>query len=683
MERTTARTVCGICNGSCGMLVTLEQGRVVAVRGDALHPVSRGYLCPKGLAVAEMVNAPDRLRRPLRKKPSGEWEEISWEDAVDFAAERLSAVKECHGAEAVAVHVGQPGVRKEFTPYMERFCQAFGTPNFSTSGSHCHLAKVMAGRLTYGGLPTADFANSNCIALWGYNPQVTNPPLMRSMERALAKGARLIVIDPRTTPLARRADIHLQPRPGTDGALALGMLHVVVGEKLYDQGFVERWTTGFDQLVELVAFYPLEKVAAITGVDPEAIGAAARLYAGSTPACSYPGISLDLQTNGVQSIRAIAILQAITGNLDVAGGARFVPPAPLASLQLATNLGGQRPAIGQERFPLFQQMHGHAQSNLYADAILEGAPYPLKALVVSGSNPAVTWPNAGKVKKALGALDFLAVMDNFPTESSRCADLVLPAAHFLERNELWDASSVFGVQRIGLAPQLLVNQECRSDWEFWCALAKRLGFARHFPWENELEAIGFRLQPMGLTVDELRAHPEGIVFQQNGERKYEKNGFATPSGKVELYSEALARHGYDPLPAYREPAESPLSTPELAGRYPLIATTAARNFAYFHSRYRNIPSLKRRAPQPVVEMHPETAAALGVVAGDRVTVASERGSIELAVAIMAGGLPGVVSILHGWQEANSNYLTDDLKLDPISGFPADCAVQVRIVKLMG
>ena len=680
-DQKTVNTICYICNGACGITLEISGGVVTGVRGDKDHPLTRGYICPKGKAIPEIVHAPDRLTKPLRKDASGEWREVSWDEAFDLIADKLTKIKAEHGPEALAIHVGQTGVRKEFPHYVERFAAAYGTPNCSAAGSHCHQSKRMANEITYGVLPSSDYANSNCIVLWGYNPAVVCPPQANDIARARARGAKLIVIDPLATPLARAADIHLQPRPGTDGALALGMLQVIIGEELYDKEFVANWTVGFEQLAELVKAYPPEAVEKITWVPAAKIAEAARLLALTSPANISAGNSVELQTNGFQAIRATAILQAITGNLDIAGGAVFLPPAKLSSLELSRSLPEGKPAIGQQEFPLFLKYTKRAQANIMYKAILDGTPYPLKGMIVDGSNPVLIWPNAGKVKEALSKLEFLVVIDHFMTETARQADLVIPATTFLGRHDLNDAASIYTTPRLFLSDQVL-DEEGISDWQFWIELARRLGFNEEFPWATEVEAIDFRLKPLGVTYDQLK-QDRSFVYAAKRERKYEKAGFKTPSGKVEIYSPELAAHGYDPLPVYREPAESPISAPRLAEEYPLILSTGARTIGYYHSRYRNIPSLRRLMPDPLVWVHPDTAARLGVADGDWVDVESSRGAIELRVSVIPALDPRVIYALHGWDSANSNLLTDSEVLDPVTGFPADRSFLARIVKKDG
>ncbi|GAB4263163.1 molybdopterin-containing oxidoreductase family protein [Thermincola ferriacetica] len=682
-EVKLAQSVCDMCNGncggSCGINLFIKKDMLIKTSGRQGHPLSHGYICAKGRLIPEILNAPDRLRHPLKKDGKGRFREISWDEAFSLITRQLKDIKAKYGAESLAVHVGHAGVRKEFTPYVELFCRLFGTPNFSTSGSHCYLSKLIANEITCGGLPVPDLPNSKCIILWGYNPKESYPPVKRIINEARKKGAGLIVVDPRATSTARESDLHLQLRPGTDTALALGLINVIIGENLYDREFVDKWTIGFSELLQHIRQYPPEEVAKITWVPADKIRKAARMYASCKPASIASGIAPELLTNGFQAERAMSVLQAITGNLDIPGGAIFTPPPKLSPVLVET--ATEKPAIGKEEFPLFHKYTNRAQANLYPRAILEGRPYPIKGLIVVGSNPVLTWPDAGKVKRALGKLEFLAVMDLFLTETAKLADLVLPAATFWERDEIWDHSYIIGDPRLGMAQKALPVGDVMTDWAFWLELATRLGYGHEFSPKTEYEAINFRLKPLGLDFEQLAECPNGYIYQEKQYKKYEEEGFNTPSGKVEIYSKQLENHGYYPLPTYHEPGESPWSTPEIARDYPFILSTGARVLSYIHSRYRNLPSFRKRAYEPLVEMNRKTAEKLKIKDGELIAVESLRGRIELKAKLTEELHPQVIYVPHGWAEANVNLLTDDTVLDPVTGFPAFRALLARVRKI--
>ncbi len=678
------RTVCCICDAHCGLRVFLSGGRVEKIEGQKEHPYSRGYVCPKGKAAAELLSSPDRLRHPLKRVANNKWCEISWDEALDITAQKLKEIAATHGPQAVAIHVGHAGVKGEALLYAERFCRVFGTPNFSTAGSHCHFSKLMAYKITCGELPVPDFRHSSCIVLWGHNPASSCPPLLRPINEALGRGAKLLVIDPKAAPLAQKADLHLQLRPGTDTALALALLHVIVKEKLYDQLFANRWTAGFERLSDHIEEYTPEKVEPVTWVPATKIREAAHLYAASSPACISAGIAVELSANGFEALRAISILQAVTGNLDIPGGAIFVSGPRLAPLKVNTAApkGSLEPAVGQAEFPLFYKYSGQAQANFYSRAILEGKPYFIKAMVIAGSNPLLTWPNYRATKSAFEHLEFLAVTDHFLTETARLADIVFPAASFLGRCEIWKNAGVYGTPVIGLNAAMADEGKARPDWEFWVELAWKMGYADYFPWPCERDAINFRLEPLGLTYEDLQAMPFGYTYGQWTPKKYERTGFKTPSGKVEIYSEELAKYGYDPLPVFCDPLKTWSAASPKETRYPLILTTGARKISYLHSRFRNIPSTRRLAPEPLVEVHPKTAAELGIAGGEKVAVETPWGSVEIKVKLTSDIHPLVICMPHGWEEANANILSCEEFADPVTGFPAVRCLPARITKIV-
>jgi anaerobic selenocysteine-containing dehydrogenase len=714
MARNVVKTVCNLCGlCGCGMEVVVEDGRVVEVRGDKEHPENVGVLCPKGRAMIDILYSPDRLKYPLKragKRGEGKWERISWDQALGLVAENLQKVKDNNGAEAVVFHKGSGHdlCAGDVRAYLYRLANVFGTPNLSSPFYDCNGPRSLNMFLTTGGVPAPDVENSKCILLWGINP--TDSALTRQIriQNALKAGAKLIVIDPRTTHSAKRADIHLQPRPGSDGALALGMLKVIVDTNLFDADFVAKWTVGFEDLKTLLAEYPLDKVERITWVPEEKIKKAATLYAETKPACIFLGNALDQQLNTSQVIRAIADMIAITGNLDTKGGNVIYSSMALAKnpIELHDHLSAEmnKKRLGNEflltRFEYTKIAH---EPSVYK-AILEEIPYPVKAMFIMAANPMLVSPSIRRVEAALKKLDFLAVADIFVTRTAQLADVVLPACTFLE--ETYYATYDAGAYSKPVLPGLLMLrpevvpplEESRPDWQIIVDLAKKLGYGEYFPWQSVEEAIDYELKLTGITSRELRRHSEGIqvtvpsflyqAFGNKGPRgrlliwflsrtrfkkypnmyhKYEKAGFLTPSKKVEILSSSLGKMGYDALPVYHEPVESPLGNPELARTFPLVLTTGAKTSCYVHSQMRNIPSLNRQMPYNVIEIHPDTAKDFGISEGDTVTLESPRGEIKCQISLLDGIHPNVVQLYHGFEEANANLLTDYASCDPITG----------------
>ena len=678
------KTDCILCVWGCGINAYVKGGKLVRVEGMTEHPLNQGLLCPKGKALVDYVYSPDRLKHPL-KKENGSWKRISWDEALDIIAERLQQIKESYGAHALAIFCGSIGVENyELAAFARRFRGAYGTPNFLSVESNCYRSRILAHQLTFGTFLIEEPEKAGCVILWGHDPDNSKMPPASKLYQALERGFELIVINPKRTPLAKRG-IHIPIRPGTDCALALSMLNVIISEDLYDKEFVKKYTVGFDKLAEHVKQYPPEKVEKITGVPAKDIEKIARIFARAESASIVQGIcSLDQQINGLQTNRALAILQAVTGNVDVPGGWVNVPFPHLGSLHIKVD----EDPIGAAEHPLFYQLWGrqspYGQTMYLADAILAEKPYPIKALIVTGGNPALTLPDSDKTQKALEKLDFLVVMDLFMTETARMADIVLPACSFLERSGVGYVYAVTsGLPYILLRKKVIEPLgECWPDWRFWCELGRRMGYADLFPWQTDEEVIEHWLKPTGLTIKQLaEENPVGVFFAEKRYNMAQRGEFKTLSGKIELYSPTLAEHGYDPLPVYIEPSQSPVSSPELATQYPLILTTGARILEYTHTQMRNIPRLRQQAPEPIAEVHPDTARKYGIADGDTIAVETRKGRIKIKVRVTEDLLPGVVSIPHGWAEANANLLTELEPRDPVTGYTQLKVLLCRIRKL--
>lgn len=675
------KTVCNMCYLRCGLDVYVDDGRITRIAPMKEHPFNT--LCPRAEAIIEWVYSPERITSPLRKV-NGKWIEISWDEAFEFICDKLTKIKEEYGARALVTYTGIAFAGcYDVRAVIGRFCDLYGTPNLTRGASYCHWVRVIGRSLTLDydvAELYSDFANSNCVLIWGANPDQSGHIPAAAIRVAKKRGAKLIVIDPRVIPLAKEADIHAQIRPNTDGALALGLLNVVIAEELYDKSFVDNWTIGFEQLAEHVKGYPPEKVAEITWVPADVIRDIARTYATTKPATMFQGISIDHSTNGIQTARASAILIAITGNFDIPGGNNNCPRLKETSFTIKEAAVPLEKSISPQ-YPLFSKFVTRPTSTPLAEVILSEKPYPLKALIVQGANPVLTWPNVNQLREAFAKLDLIVVIDLFMTETAKMADLFLPATTFLEKKYLV-------VYRSGPELPLLVRSEaaiepqgqCLDDWKIWAELGRRMGYEEYFPWEDSDEVYQAFIQPSGITIDQLKEKPGGIFYAQFEEKRYLKKGFNTPSGKVEIYSKLMEQHGYDPLPTFSEPPESPVRTPDLAKEYPLILISGPRVNVYTHSQHRNIPSLRQRVPEPLIEINTETAKKLGIVDGEMVNLESVRGKIELKAKVTDDIHPQVVSIQHGWLEANANLLTDDMARDPISAYPPFRSALCRVTK---
>jgi anaerobic selenocysteine-containing dehydrogenase len=680
------KTDCILCIWGCGINAYVEDGRLVKVEGMAEHPLNEGVLCPKGRNLVDYVYSPDRLKYPM-KKAKGGWQRISWDEALDEIAHKLKKVKDEYGAHSLAIFCGSVGVEhNELSTFARRFGGAYGTPNLFSVNSICFVCRVLAHRLTFGTFLLEEPEKAKFVILWGHDPDNSRLPLAAKLYKALDRGLELVVINPRRTSLAKRGS-HIPIRPGTDCALALGMLNVIISEDLHDKEFIKKNTVGFDELAEHVKQYPPQRVADITGVPADEIKRLARLFATAKPACIVPGTcGLDQRINGLQTHRALAILQIVTGNIDVPGGWAGVPFARLGSLSIKVE---EKP-IGADEHPLFHSIWGHrspyGQTTYLPDAILNEKPYPIKALIISAGNPVLTLPDSSKVKKALEKVEFLVVMDLFMTETAKLADIVLPASSFVERSGVgYVYSMTSGLPYILLRKKLIEPLgESLPDWRFWCQLGRRMGYEELFPWQTDEEVVEHWLKPLGLTIKQLKEeNPEGVFFAPKKYDMVQKGDFGTPSKKIEIYSQTLAEHGYDPLPNHVEPSQSLVSNPQLAKKYPLMLSTGARIQAYTNSKLRHVPALRRIAPEPLAEVHPDTAREYGVADGDMAAIETKGGEIKIRVRTTQDLMPGVVTVPHGWAEANANLLTELEPHDPVTGYPEFRPLLCRIRKLGG
>jgi anaerobic selenocysteine-containing dehydrogenase len=685
------KSTCRMCHGVCGVLVHIKNGRVVEVTGDPDCPTNMGYICPKGRASVEFLYHPDRLKYPQKRigeRGENKWQRISWDEALDTIAEKLLKFKRESGVESVATIIGTG--RPQLPMYM-RFSNCFGTPNHLSIINNCYFPRIVAARMTSGKFPVCDYygfggETPKLILNWGCNivgSGAADGMCGYQVTRTVKNGAKLIVIDPRKTGLAARADHWLQIRPGTDDALVLGMLHVIINEKLYDKEFVDKWTVGFDEFSERVNEYPPEKVAEITWIPAEDIRAAARLYATTKPACIQWGNGLDQNINTFQTVRAIHCLSAITGNLDVPGGdVPWIPPKGVRSygihgdqnLPLRERITPELKAkmLGGGRYKILDTAVIHPRHLL--DAIMSGKPYPIRALFVMGSNTLLNQTDPIRTAQAFRKVEFTAVTELFMTPTAQLADILLPASSWLENDEVADVHMGW----VALVRQKVAQiGECRDDKQILFDLARRLGLGDDFPWKDVRDFCDWTLEGSGITFEEFKKI--SVLTGEMWYKKYEQDGFDTPSGKVELKCSTLESMGYDPLPYYVEPPESPYSTPDLFKEYPLIITLGGRILGYFCSEGRQIKSLRKLNPDPIMEIHPDTAGKLGIQDGDWVWIESQRGRIKQRSKLTDGINPGVVHAQHGWwfpekeppeygfMESNVNLLAADMPCDPHTG----------------
>jgi anaerobic selenocysteine-containing dehydrogenase len=680
------RTACRGCHGGCGVNAYVKEGRVIRVEGDPESPIGHGSMCSKGLAVTQLAYHPDRVLHPL-KKGEGGWERISWDEALDTISERFRGVIQEHGPESIVI--GQ-GTGRDYESFLYRFANLLGTPNVLTAGHMCYVSRVGATLITCGNLPVCDYeGNPRCIVVWANKPLWTNPDEYKGVDfwNAYRRGSKLIVVDPREGFLAKRADLWLQLRPGTDAALALGFLNVIVEEGLYDKEFVGEYVHRWDAFVERVQEYPLERVEEITWVKKELIQEAARMYATTKPACIQWGVPIEQTINCTDNNRLLTALMAVTGNLDAPGGDVFFVPPPVRTVSefarhrdLSPEQRSKR--LGGEQYKLASRV-ALVTPKVVWDAILTDEPYPVKAVLLCGSNPVITRANAREVREALEKVEFLAIIDFFLTPTAELADIFLPAATWLEQNYVGDFWKRHGYV---VARQKVVEiGECWQDHKIFQELGKRMGQQADW-WDTLEDALSDMLEPSGLSWEEFRER--GYLRGEMEYRKYEERGFSTPTRKVELYSTLLEKWGYDPLPCYREIPESPVSRPDLLDRYPYILNAGLRTPVFFHSEHRMIPWLREIRPDPIVEIHPETARRHKIEEGQWVYIESARGRIKQQAKLNSGIDPRVIVAEHGWwfpelkdpghgwDIANVNLLTDN---DPGGFDPAMGSTNLRVL----
>jgi anaerobic selenocysteine-containing dehydrogenase len=696
------KSICTICDPTtqCGLDCYVKDGRIIKVEGSLEHPQNEGTLCAKGAAQRQWVYHEERLRTPLKRvgpRGSGQFVSISWTEALDTIADRLNQIKAESGPESVVFFSGYP---KQLRPFAQRLAMLWGSPNWATESSTCFTAMQMGWRLVYGQMAPPDLMNTKCVLVWTGNAFWSHTPSARRLLAARDRGVKFIVVDPRNSPIAAIADIHLKIRPGTDGALALAMANVIISEGLHDREFCAEWTRGFDEFKALAHQYTLELAEQITGVPAATIREAALLYATTKPAAMMPSSTPVVHhTNGVQNQRAAAALVGLTGNFDVPGGNVPLPPGWLEvggggflsrehEFEVPRPWTELPPRLGAERFPVWTEMINQAQAMDLPRQINSGEPYTLKALVAFGMNYRM-WPDSDGLLAAIQKLDFIVDVDLFLTDTAKYADIVLPTCSSVERTEMRCYPQRYIVYT---TPVIEPVGESRSDTDIIFALADKLGVdynpSPSAPAGTYLEngapdytaafeaALDWILEPSGMKIEELKKHPGGMPVPNPipvTHKKYEKDGFPTPSGKMEFASSILEKYsdrpGIDALPVYVEDKYSPLSAPDRAKDYPFVLGTGVRLPMFIHSRTFRLAWTRSLRPHPMADLNPADAARLGIAQGDDIELSTPTGAIYVKANVTELAQPGVVHMYHDYPEANVNLLLEGDYLDPISGFP--------------
>ena len=767
---------CPLCVSRCGCEAVIENGRLVALEPDPSHPTGKA-LCAKGRAAPEMVDARDRLLFPLRRaRPKGDpdpgWRRIGWDEALDETASALRRIAAEDGPEAVAFAVTTTAATaiSDAQPWIARLINSFGSPNSCNGNEICSWHRESAASFTTGGgIGTPDYERAGCILLWGFNPSTSWLAAAGAIAKARARGAKLVVVDPRRIGLAVKADHWLPVRPGTDGAVALSIAGEMIEHGWFDDQFVRDWTNGpflvrdddgtllrtddgdgfvawdagrgapsrydtraraysepplrlmlrgacevptrdgpvacrsaFEHFAALCAAYPPERAAAIAGIDAAEIRQVAHLIWHHRPLAYFTWTGLEQHSNATQTARAHATLYALTGCIDVPGGNMQFAQVPVNDVSgVGLRPAGQWPkALGKGARPLGIATDGWVTSDELYRAIIDAQPYRVRGLVGFGANLLLSRADAARGAAALGVLDFHVQTDLYLTPTAQFADIVLPVASAWEREGLCVGFRVDqrACEWVQLRPALVAPRgEARADIDVVFDLAVRLGLGEHF-WQGDVNA-GLRhlLAPTGLTPERLRQSGRGVrVPLVTAERKYRDKGFATPSGRLEIFSPALQMIGQPPLPDFGAPAPT-VADADGSHQFPLVLTST-KSPLYCHSQHRNLPRLRRLLPEPVVELSSNTAASRGIRADDWVAIITPYGRIRARARLMRNLADGVVAAQHGWWQAcpeldlpgydplgpdgaNVNLVIGSDVVDPVSGAASLRASRCNIERL--
>ena len=778
IEAKKVRGYCALCTAHCATIATVENGRVTKLEPDHDHP-NGGVMCIKGKVAPELVYNPERLNYPLKRtRPKADadpgWQRVSWDEALDAIANKLLSIRDQHGAKAMALGKGTKSGTSvdDVERWLGRFLYRYGSPNWVSTTHVCNWHKDTGFSFTFGTtIQTPDVAHSKTFLLWGHNPSSTSLILAHDIVAARQRGMKTVVVDPRRVGIGVNADMLLQVRPGTDGALALALIHCLIEESWYDVEFVRRWTNGmfllnkttgalvteadlspsgsknhfvvwdesknasvlydadsgayeradvrpalfgthilhsgagkeiicqpvFERLGEIAAAFAPEKSEKITWVPAEQVWKIALMLAHNRPVSMYMWNGLGQHTNATQTSRAIASLYALLGDFDRQGGNVTFPKVPTNVVDGKEFLSKEAAAlrVGREKKPLGPPASpGNCTAYDIFTAIIDENPYPIKAFLAFGCNPVMSNADPRRAREALSKLDLGVAIDLFMTPTAALCDYVLPATSFLEMANITTAFEHRQLGKTHLQYRAAVVEplyERRSDTWMVFELAKRMGMSEQF-FNGDIEAgFAYELAPTGITLAELKNAPGGIsrpvspTFEKHAKVNKDGNprGFATPSKRVELYCLKFAAAGYPALPEFVEPALSPVSRPDIAADFPLILTNA-KNTTFVHSQLRALTSLRKALPEPVADVHPETALRYGIKDKEWMSVETPRGAIKVKARVNKNIIPGAICVQHGWWQgckeldlpgydtyegtgANAAMLIGTDQTDPISG----------------
>ncbi len=703
-----------MCPAGCWVQVDLEDGVLKDIRADTGHPL--GMICRRGQHAPEIIYSEKRLRYPMRRvgpKGTHEFERITWDDAYDAIVANLKRFSGESGPESVAIYTGRGAFETSlcdmFQPKGVAVSSAsnvlfpFGSPNTMGVGALCYVSFAMiAPHVTMGRMLVNmfnDIENAEMVVVWGANPATDSPPLdMHRLEAAAGRGAAIVVIDPRRTETATRTGAQWIPiRPGTDGALALSLIEVMLDEELYDEPFAEHWCHGFDELATYVQHFRPEAAEAITGVPARTIRDLARRICNAGGACPMMYTGLEYSNSGIQAIRAVITLFALAGQLDVPGG---IGLAMLNShFQINRACNQENPdldlAVARTKFPIYSDYRGESHASGLVTSVLEGDPYRIRGLIIHGASLLTSWPQTPRWRQTLSELEFVVCIDRQLTADAAYADIVLPATTMFEIDSYMVYGPIFRLREKLIEPV----GEARNDYLIMAELASRLGYGDRYP-QTEQDMLRLALEGSGFSLEDVKGSggwvkiPTPMMeykkWEKGGLRPDGAPGFDTPTGKFEIRSTILQEHGYEPLPKYTEPSEGPLASPGAAEHYPLVFNSGARPHTDFRSQHHGIKGLVRDNPEPTAELNEQDAAERGIRSGDLVEVRTPRGAVPFRARVTSDIVQGAIECNMGggtpvgpksWREWNVNELTDLDNYDEISGFPVFKSLLCEVVKV--
>lgn len=673
-------TTCDICSPQhhCGVCAYVKDGRLIKNEGWKEHPYSRGQLCTKGAKYQEYLYRADRVLTPLKRvgaRGEGRFQPISWEEAYQTIAQRLNRIKREYGPEQVMF---MNGYGKWCKTFLTRFAFSFGSPNLVADGCTCQTATHLAWEVQTGMLADTDMKHAHTFLGWAFNPYYSNSPLVPWFMERKAEGMKVIIIDSRITPAAKNmADLFLQIRQGTDGALALGMANLILREGWQDDAYLKQHVYGFEEYAEYVKQFDLKTVSGITGVPEHLIYEATKLYATNGPACiRETACTLTQNVNGFQTYRAINALHALTGNYDREGGNLPIfytynhryGAYETREHEFMMSRRPKLPNMGSDRFPLWQ-LYNETMGNELAEYIEGKKQYPIRAIFGMGMNYRM-FPQPDRIRQAIvDRLDFMAISELFLTDTAKLADIVLPACTSYEREE-------FRMYPDGLAyyskPVVDRVGDSRSDLEILSDLAQLVDHDDDLLRQGYRAWVNYIIQDTGWTVEELQKQELPVRvknYRPYVPGTYTKEGYRTKTGKFELhatYLDAYAQsHHYDCIPTYTPPFQE-----EERKRYPFVLTSGVRVPNCLNSRLHDVPSLRALRPDPVAEINYRQARELGIQEGDRVRIYNDFGQVVMRALPTGCVARDCVHALHGYREADINTLMSAERLDPYTGFPA-------------